>query len=114
MATTPLTVAASAFDVTTVFKPVYTVPASQSRAGIDAVVINNYSSSRITYSVRLVQSGTGTVLNEIITNKDIRAEDNDLATALIGEALNSGGVIEIKASANNSVSAAITVTEISK
>jgi len=114
MATTPLTVAVSAFDVTTVYQTIYTVPTSKSGAGIDAIVFNNYSSSKIKYSVRIVQSGTATILNEVITNKDVRAEDPDLAPSMIGQALISGAEVQAKASANNSVSATMTVTEISK
>ena len=110
MATSPLQPIVKAFDLTTSYQNVYTVPSDKLGIGIDAVVFNNYSSSNITYSVRLVQTGTATVLNEIITESSIRAKDNNLAPAMIGQALIKGGIIQAKASANTSVSLDITAT----
>lgn len=110
MATTPLTPLVSAFDLTTSYQDLYTVPTGVQSVGIDAAVFNNYSGSTVEYSVRLVQSGSGGVLSEVITDKSIRAMSNDLAPAIIGQALQVGGKIQAKASANGSVNANITGT----
>ena len=112
MASNPLIPVVSGFDLTTDFQDVYTVPSDKLRVGIDAATFNNYSSVNITITVRLVQLGDGDVFDEIITNEVIRAEKNFLAPAMIGQALISGGKIQIKVSANSSVNAQITVTEI--
>lgn len=112
MASRPLTSAFSAFNLTTAWQTLYTSQGDVLRAGIDAVVFNNYTSSNATFSVRIVQSGTATALNELITDKDIRAESNDLAPAIIGQTIVKGGVLEAKASSSNSVSATGTVTEV--
>lgn len=113
MATTPLFPIVSAFDLTTDWKTLFTVESPTNRIGIDAAVFNNYSANNIQFSVRLVQSGTPGDLNEIITDKDIRAEGNDLAPAMIGQALTLDGTIQAKASANSSVNVNITATLIS-
>lgn len=110
MATTPLQPIVKAFDLTTVYQDVFTVPSDKLGIGIDAVVFNNYSANSVNFSVRLVQSGTATVLNEIITEDDIRAKRNNLAPSMIGQALIKGGIIQAKASANNSVNLDITAT----
>ena len=110
MATTPLTPIVQAFDLTTSYQTIYTVTSPTNRIGIDSAVFNNYSAANVTYSVRLIQSGTGTSLNDVITDKTIRAYKNDLAPAIIGQALTIGGVIRAKASANSSVSCDITAT----
>ncbi|MEE9119187.1 MAG: hypothetical protein V3U02_11440 [Calditrichia bacterium] len=112
MASTPLVPAANGIDLTTSFQDLYDVPLGKSRAGIDAATFNNYSSNNITVTVRLVQSGAGDIFDEIITEETIRAKKNFLAPAMIGQALLSGGKIQAKVSANNSVNANITVTEI--
>jgi hypothetical protein len=112
MATTPLTPIVSGFDLTTTYQDIYTVPSDKLGAGIDAVVFNNYTASNVTYSVRLVQSGTASSLNEVIKDKTVRANSNDLAPAMIGQALQTGGIIQAKASANTSVSVNITATTI--
>ncbi len=115
MATNPLVPLVSAFDVTTSFSTAYTVPAGKIRVGIDAVVFNNYSNNSVTFSVRLVQVtdvGSETVLNEVISDKDIRSSDNDLAPAMIGQSLATNGQIQVKASANSAVSLTITGTEV--
>lgn len=109
---TPANPVVSAFDLTKVFKTLYTVTDPNVRASIDAAVFNNYSGTNVTFTVRLVQSGTSTVLNEVITAKRIRKGENDLAPGIIGQGLLKGGKIEAKASANSSVNVAITVTEI--
>jgi len=110
MATSPLTPIVSAFDLTTSYQQVYLVPSDKLGAGIDAVIFNNYSTGNIQFSVRIIQSGASGILNEIITDKNIRAEGNDLAPAMIGQALQTGGSIEVKASSNNAVSLSITGT----
>jgi len=113
MASRPLTVGARAFDVTTAFSEIFKVVSPAIRAGIDAVVFNNYSTANVKFTVRIVSSGvTPTVLNEIITDKEIRRGSNDLAVAMIGQALNLGDSVEVKASVNTSVSGHITVTNI--
>jgi hypothetical protein len=113
MATTPATPIVSAFNLTTAWQDLYTVIAPSSRVSIDAVVFNNYSSDSVTFSARIVQSGTGTDLNEVITEKDIRAQGNDLAPSMIGQALTLGGKIQAKASVDSSVNVNITATLIS-
>jgi hypothetical protein len=113
MATTPLTPIVSAFDLTTSWQTLYTVSGTTKRIGIDAAVFNNYSANNITFSVRLVQSGTATDLNEVITDKNIRAGGNDLAPAMIGQSVTLRGTIHAKASANSSVSVIITATTVS-
>jgi len=110
MATTPLTPIVSAFDLTTVFQDLFTVKENQKGIGIDAVVFNNYSANSQTFTVRLIESGTSTVLNEIITEVPIRKKGNNLAPAMIGQALSTGGIIQAKASANNSINVNITAT----
>lgn len=112
MASRPLTSAFSAFDLTTAWQTLYTVDGDALRTGIDALVFNNYTSSNKNFSVRIVQTGTAGLLNELITDKEIRAFSNDLAPSVIGQALIKGGTLQAKASANNSISAAGTVTEI--
>jgi hypothetical protein len=112
MATTPLTPIVSAFDLTTVFQDLFKVPDNKKGIGIDAVVFNNYSSGSETFTVRLIQSGTSTVLNEIITDENIRKKGRDLAPAMIGQALSTGGIIQAKASTNNSINVNITATVI--
>jgi hypothetical protein len=112
MATTPLTPIVSAFNLTTSWQELYEVKTPTSRVSIDAVVFNNYSNSKATFSVRLVQNGTASDLNEIITEKDIRAGNNDLAPAMIGQAIVLGGVIQAKSNANNAVNVNITATVI--
>ncbi len=115
MATTPLTPIVSAFDLTVNWQDLFEVPTNVINLGIDAAVFNNYSAGSTEFSVRLVQSGTATNLNEIITNEPIRAGGNDLAPSMIGQALVSGGVIQAKANANNSVSVVnITATLITR
>lgn len=102
-------------NLTTAFQTIYAVPSGATnidRAVIDAVVFNNYSSSSATFTVRVVQTGTSDELNEVITEKSIRAKSNDLAPAMIGQAINSGGYIEVKASANNAINMTMTGTEI--
>ena len=110
MASSPLTPIVSAIGLTTTWATVYTVSQPLTKVGIDAVVFNNYSSNNVTFSARIVQVGTAGVLNEIITDKNIRAEGNDLAPAMIGQSVVLGGVVQVKASANDSVSVSITGT----
>lgn len=112
MASTPLTPATSGFDLTTSFQDLYEVPENKSRAGIDAATFNNYSSSNVTITIRLIQSGDGDIFDEIITEETIRTKKNFLAPSMIGQYLLSGGKIQAKASAAGSVNANITVTEI--
>lgn len=110
MATTPLTPIVFGGNLTTAWQDIYTVGAANKGIGIDAAVFNNYSSSTASYSIRLVQTGSATVLNEVITEKGIRAKANDLAPAIIGQALVTGGIIQAKASTNNAINANITAT----
>lgn len=112
MASNPLINAVSGFDLKTSFKDLYTVPSSKLRAGIDAATFNNYSSSNVTITIRLIQSGSSNVFDELVTTETIRAGKSYLAPPIIGQALISGGKIQVKVSANNSVNANITVTEI--
>lgn len=112
MSSNPLINAVSGFDLTTDFQAIYTVPSDKSRAGIDAATFNNYSGANVTITIRLVQSGASNILDEIITAETIRAGKNFLAPAMIGQALIATGQIEAKVSANDSVNANITVTEI--
>ncbi len=110
MATTPLQPIVSGVSLTTLFQDIYIVPSGLSGVGVDSAVFNNYSSSTENYTVRLIQSGASSELNEIITSKDIRALKNDLAPAMIGQALIVGGTIQAKASANNAINVNITAT----
>ena len=110
MATTPLQPIVSGFQLTTSYQNIYTVATGKSGVGIDAAVFNNYSVNKVDYSVRLLQFGTASVLNEVITEKGIRSKSNDLASAIIGQSLVSGGTIQAKASANDAVSVNITAT----
>lgn len=112
MATSPLQPIVSAFDLTTVYQDIYTVPADKAGIGIDAVVFSNYTANNVKYSVRLIQSGSPTDLNEIIKDKIIRGNGNDLAQSMIGQALVTGGVIQAKASVNNAININITATVI--
>jgi hypothetical protein len=112
MASNPLINAVSGFDLTTSFQDLYTVPSNKSRAGIDAATFNNYSALNVTITIRLIQSGTGDIFDELVTTETIRAGKNFLAPSIIGQALISGGKIQVKVSANSSVNANITVTEI--
>jgi len=112
MASNPLIPIGTGFDLTTVFKTIYTVPADKARAGIDAIVFNNYSSSNTTITIRLIQSGAGTILDEIVTERTIRGKDNFLAPGLIGQALLTGGTLQAKVADNDRVNGKLTVTEI--
>ena len=112
MASAPLTSLVTAFDLTDAWQPLYQTPTTALRTGIDAVTFNNYSADNVTYSVRIVQEGIGGVLNELITNKTIRAVSSDLSPAIIGQTILTGGVIEAKCSVNSSVSVTITGTVI--
>ena len=112
MASNPLINAVSGFDLTTSFQDLYTVPSNKSRAGIDAATFNNYSASNVTITIRLVQSGSGDVFDELVTTETIRAGKTYLAPPIIGQALGFGGVLQAKVSADNSVNANITMTEI--
>jgi len=112
MATQPLVPAVTQGNLTTAYQVVYTVPSTVERAGVDAVVFNNYSGLKAKFSVRIVQSGAGDVLSEVITDKEIRAGFNDLAPAMIGQALNSGAEIQVKSDKNNAINMTMTVTTI--
>lgn len=110
MASSPLTPIVSGFNLTDDWQVLYQVPNDVLRAGIDAAVFNNYSAGNVDYSVRLTQDASGGQLDEVISNTQVRAGQNNLAPAMIGQAVLSGGTIEAKASANNSVSVTITAT----
>ena len=110
MATSPLQPIVSGVNLTTSWVNIYTVPANKKGIGIDAVVLNNYTVTSQSFCIRLLQAGVSTELNEIITEVNIRAKDNNLAPAMIGQALVTGGIIYAKASANNSINIQITAT----
>lgn len=112
MASKPLTPIGTGFDLTTNFQTIYDVPNDALRAGVDAVVFNNYSTSKVLITIRISQSSTADQFDEIVTEKPIRAKENYLAPSLIGQAIFRGGIIEAKVSANNSVNGKLTVTEI--
>lgn len=113
MASTPLTPILSAVGLTTTWQTIYTVDAPLTKVGIDAVVFNNYSSTKQDFSVRIVRGVTANSLNEIITEKSIRANSNDLAPAMIGQSISIGDSIEVKSSADDSLSVTITATTFS-
>jgi hypothetical protein len=110
MASSPLTPIVSGFQLTTAWQVLYTVPSGVLRLGIDAAVFNNYSVNNVEYSVRLSQDASGEQVDEVISNSKVRASGNSLGPAMIGQAVTSGGTIEAKASANNSIAVAITAT----
>lgn len=110
MATTPLTPIVFNKGLSTEWVTLYTVPTDKKGIGIDAVVFNNYTETKQTFSVRLIQVGTPSDLNEIISFKNVRDNGNDLAPAMIGQALKTGGIIQAKASANDSINVNITAT----
>ena len=112
MSSSPLTPLVNAFDLTTAWLPLYQVPLTALRTGIDAATFNNYSGTNVTYSVRIVQTGVGGTLNELITDKTIRAFASDLSPAIIGQAVIINGVIEAKCSVNSAVSVNMTGTVI--
>ena len=112
MASTPLTPIGDGFDLTTSFQDLYTVPADALRAGIDAVVFNNYSSANVTITIRLIQSGSGDVFDEVVTTRVIKALKNFLVPEIIGQSLLTGGKLQAKVSADDSVSGKLTVTEV--
>lgn len=112
MASNPLTPIGGGFDLTTAFQDIYIVPTNKLRAGIDAIVFNNYSLSNVTITIRIVQSGSGDVFDEVVTERIIRSKDNFLAPGLIGQSILTGGTIQVKVGANNSVNGKLTVTEI--
>ena len=110
MASTPLLPLVNAFDLTTAFQTLFIVGSGVNFTGIDAVVFNNYSAANVEISVRIVQSGTSTVLNEVITGRVIRSKESFLAPSLIGQSIQTGGKIEAKASVNSSINVNITGT----
>jgi len=112
MASNPLIPIGVGFNLTTAFQTIYQVPSDKSRAGIDAIVFNNYSALNTTITIRLIQAGAGDIFDEVVTEKIIRAKDNFLAPGLIGQALLSDGALQVKVSANDRVNGKLTVTEI--
>lgn len=112
MATTPLTPIVFNRGLTTAWIDIYTVPVDKKGVGIDAVVINNYTATSQSFSIRIVQNGSPNDLNEIITDVNVRAKSNNLAPAMIGQALITGGVIQAQASAIDSLNINITATVI--
>jgi len=112
MASRPLTPVGTGFDLTTAFQVLYTVPADALRAGIDAIVFNNYSSLNVTVSIRISQTSTTDLFDEVITDETIKKGKNFLAPGIIGQAILTGGVLEAKVSANDSVNGKLTVTEV--
>lgn len=112
MASNPLTPVGQGFDLTTSYQTIYTPNSGALRGGIDAIVFNNYSSSNTTISIRLSQTSTTNIFDEVVTDRVIRAKDNFLAPGLIGQALIFGGVLQAKVAANSSVNGKLTVTEV--
>ena len=110
MATSPLQPIVFNQGLTTAWTTLYTVPADKSGIGIDAVVLNNYTTTSRNFSIRLIQNGTPNDLNEVISEVNVRAKSNNLAPAMIGQALVTGGIIQAKASANDSININITAT----
>lgn len=110
MATTPLQPIVFNKGLTTNYTQIYIVPTDKKGIGIDAVVLNNYTDTSQDFSIRLVQNGTPGDLNEVITEVNVRAKSNNLAPAMIGQALVTGGIIQAKASANSSININITAT----
>jgi len=110
MATTPLQPIVFNRGLTTDWIDIYTVPSSKLGIGIDSVVLNNYSGLSQAYSIRLIQNGTPGDLNLVIKEENIRAGDNNLAPAIIGQALVTGGIIQAKASLADSININITAT----
>lgn len=110
MATTPLQPIVFNRGLTTDWVTLYTVPTGKKGIGIDAVVLNNYTIVSQNFSIRLIQNGTPNDLNEIISEVNVRSKANNLAPAMIGQALVTGGIIQAKASANNAININITAT----
>tara|TARA_R110000787_G_scaffold138291_2_gene251944 strand:+ start:338 stop:682 length:345 start_codon:yes stop_codon:yes gene_type:complete len=110
MSTKPLQPIVFNFGLTTAWSTLYTVPPATETIGIDAVVFNNYTTTSQNFSVRLVQAGVPNDLNEVITDSDLRSQSYSLAPAIIGQALVTGGLIQAKASANDSINVNITAT----
>lgn len=116
MASTPLipiSDSGNGFNLTTVFQTIYIVPVDKARAGIDAIVFNNYSINNTTITIRISQSASNDLFDEVVTERLIRAKDNFLAPGLIGQAILSGGTIQVKVGNNDRVNGKLTVTEIS-
>lgn len=112
MASTPLIPVGTGFDLTTVFQTIYTVPSDKSRAGIDAIVFNNYSDFKTTITIRISQSGSGDLFDEVVTDRPIRAKDSFLAPGIIGQSILKDGTIQVKVGDDDRVNGKLTVTEI--
>lgn len=112
MASNPLTPVGEGFDLTTVFQEIFTPDEGADRAGIDAIVFNNYSSNNVTITIRLSQTSATDIFDEVVTEKTIRSKDNFLAPGLIGQSILFGGSLQVKVSANGAVNGKLTVTEI--
>lgn len=112
MANTPSIPIVSGFDLTTSFQDLFLVGSGITRIIVDAATFNNYSSANVTITIRIAQSGTTDIFDEIITTETIRAKKNFLAPSMIGQAIGTAGVIQAKVSANSSVNANITATKI--
>lgn len=113
MASTPLNPVVSGIFLTDSFVNLYTVPSGVDRFGIDAACFNNTSGSNETYTVRLIQAGDSETNDELITEKPVRAQGNDLAPGIIGQSLLTGGIIQAKASNPGVISVSITGTTVS-
>jgi hypothetical protein len=112
MASNPLTPIGGGFDLTTDFQTIFTPDQGVLRAGIDAIVFNNYSAFTTSITIRLSQAGTPDIFDEVVTNAKIRANDNFLAPGLIGQAILFGGILQAKVADNNRVNGKLTVTQI--
>jgi len=109
----PISDEGNGFNLTTSFQTIYTVPGDILRAGIDAIVFNNYSSSNTTITIRLSQTGSTDLFDEVVTERVIRKKDSFLAPGIIGQAILSGGTIQVKVGNDDRVNGKLTVTEIS-
>lgn len=112
MASNPLTPIGTGFDLTTAFQEIFTPDEGVIRAGIDAIVFNNYTANKVTITIRLSQSSSNDIFDEVVTEKPIRAKDNFLAPGLIGQSILFGGSLQAKVSVNDAVNGKLTVTEI--
>lgn len=112
MATTPLVPIVKGKFLTTSWEDLHEVESPVNRIGIDAACFDNTSASNVTYDVRIVQDGTGSNNDSFINSKTIRANSNDLAPGIIGQAVQVNGKIQAKASVSNVVAVHITATEI--
>lgn len=112
MAINPAVPIVQDFELTTDWQNIYTCSSPVSRVVLEAAAFTSISASNVTYSIRIVQSGTPGDKDLMINDRTIRAKQTDLGVAIIGHAVQNGGIIQAKASANSSVFAHMAATEI--